>query len=442
MLLNRSSRCDVLESRIESNCAKKLGGSIIVRRSSMIDLENSVFESNFAAGSEDGVGIVNDGQVQCDLELCLPVCTSCREEVAPSSKPTSQQPTVVTTSTNPTTSFSLWLVTITPCLIFLTMIIGRVATRCWQRSRAWSNRYTAVEHPVRELTGMSAVLPRVRGGETSLSDPLDIRPDVVSDSDESIIELAHARPTRIGSDTVDHSDEPSVERVQAARFVMATYEMSPAPTVAIARCDQGPVIQLWSPGMTAVAPLHDVNPVGRRVQDLPFANAHDAIKLCETLERVFEAPAEHDDARPFVLHLLTKHGAVLLEMTLSVLVVSPEPTVVMTGREVESRLGSLIAGRDESVTESSGINSDSSGWDRWSSDAGPTSPGNMQIRDSSRTMEHEMSHVVSELHSRSEASSTHSDWHETQLTTNRRPSSQQSEWTDVSALTMPTMQSE
>ena len=68
-----------------------VGGAVLLRKGSLLDLSQSSFASNFANYShDDGFGIVSlGGKVQCDAFGCLPVCTSC------SALPLTPQPTAV-----------------------------------------------------------------------------------------------------------------------------------------------------------------------------------------------------------------------------------------------------------------------------------------------------------------------------------------------------------
>ena len=81
---------------LTSNTASS-GAALFVYKSGIADLVNSMFDSNVGNDLDDGVGIANlNGQVQCDAIVgCLPVCTVCQDEEAPSLLPT-RPPTELT----------------------------------------------------------------------------------------------------------------------------------------------------------------------------------------------------------------------------------------------------------------------------------------------------------------------------------------------------------
>jgi hypothetical protein len=314
VILLNSSQCAIIRSWVESNRAKTLGGSIVVRRDSVVNLVNSVFQFNIAANNTaaDGVGIVNYGIVQCDVEHCLPCCTGCQD-----SEPSPRRTSAFTPS---------WRVMASGGLVGL--LVGLLIVKRWRLILQWCEH--AVESPEEEgqTTGpLASLLFRAR--ETSLRQPPLTEPDVG-----------------------DESDGESVELVHASQFLVASYETSSAPIVVVGRSDMGIVVKLWSLGMSNTVPMH-VDPVGRPLIDLPFVNVGDACKLQKYIEKTLEAPAEHDTTRACMLHLRTTSGAVLLEMTLNVVIATPEPVIVMKGREVDSRLGCLVAGQDESVVTTS-----------------------------------------------------------------------------------------
>jgi hypothetical protein len=66
------------------------GAALLVHRGGIAYLVNSLFQFNVGNDTDDGVGIMNlHGQVQCDPTIgCLPVCTVCQDEEAPTTMPT------------------------------------------------------------------------------------------------------------------------------------------------------------------------------------------------------------------------------------------------------------------------------------------------------------------------------------------------------------------
>ena len=85
------SQITVANCFLALNYASLGGAAMFVDVGGTVDLANSVLESNVCTNDTDnGVGIVSYGQVQCDATIgCLPVCTVC-QDVAPSLRPTSR----------------------------------------------------------------------------------------------------------------------------------------------------------------------------------------------------------------------------------------------------------------------------------------------------------------------------------------------------------------
>ena len=340
-ILSNSSRCDLVQSRVQSNYAKMLGGSIVVWRGSVINLLDSVFEFNFAANrtATDGVGIMNyDGQVQCDTEHCMSACTTCQDDLVsprptwqPTSPRSSLQPTVATVSKATQKERSI----IPPWVMMVASLIGMMivtGSSHWMRLR-FQCQYRAVEcaeqaeeQPAEQAEEESSATLFLQTRHNLLAGPNST--DGVSES-KSSIELCHA-----------------------SRFLLSSYASSPAPIFVIGRSDMDIIIDVWSTGMASTVPMQ-VDPVGWLITDLPYANARDGLKLHKILADIFGSPADYDNTRPFMLHLRTKNGAVLLEMRLTMYDMTPKPFIVMTGREVESHLFSLIASEDESVVTAS-----------------------------------------------------------------------------------------
>jgi hypothetical protein len=85
------SQITVANCYLAWNYASLGGAAMFVDVGGTVDLANSVLESNVCIfDTDNGVGIVSYGQVQCDATIgCLPVCTVC-QDVAPSLPPTSR----------------------------------------------------------------------------------------------------------------------------------------------------------------------------------------------------------------------------------------------------------------------------------------------------------------------------------------------------------------
>jgi len=95
-------------------------------------------------------------------------------------------------------------------------------------------------------------------------------------------------------------------------------------------------------GMCIAAPMSS-DPVNRNLSRLPFMEASAGTQLCEHLRWMFEAPdVPSSDGHAIMLHLYSKHGPVLLEMVANV-IAQPKRLVIVTGRELNSNLSSLIA---------------------------------------------------------------------------------------------------
>jgi hypothetical protein len=139
---------------------------------------------------------------------------------------------------------------------------------------------------------------------------------------------------------------------------------SPAPIFVLNRDE---TILFWSPGMSIAAPML-LTPVGGRLADLPFVDPSAAATLHVVMRGLFDkdedkgkdtnaaAPDENDDDRfggtsfgntkktTVMLHLHTKHGPVLLEMVANSIGGESEPMIMLSGREVNPELASLMAG--------------------------------------------------------------------------------------------------
>ena len=344
-----------------------LGGSLVVRCGSVIVLVNSAFESNSVVSSTvtDGVGIVNfDGQVQCDVQHCLPVCTACRDGIL-SPRPT-LQPTVASVSKTEQKNYApAWTAFSWGCslgLFFLvaTWMVRRHPTRC-QRSTVAEFPEEAREQAAEQQTAATLVQRARADLRRQLRAGFDAT-DEEDESDASSVESEQAARFLMATyETSSGSDDASVELVHATRFLMASYETSSAPIVVVGRSAIGITIKLWSVGMSNTVPMRTVpataiqaarpsekqaGPVGWLVTDLPFVNAHDGTELVEKLGKTFDSPGKHDNARPCMLHLRTQNGAVLLEMTLSVFVTT-EPVIVMAGREVDSSFAGFLCNEED-----------------------------------------------------------------------------------------------
>ena len=121
----------------------------------------------------------------------------------------------------------------------------------------------------------------------------------------------------------------------------AMMRSSPAPIFVVKRDMR---VSLWSPGMTSAAPL-PIHPVGHHLSELPFVSERSGKKLYSVIGEMFDTPESADQNNPqrIMLYLHAKSGAVLLEMAAHVAGTGSSMVIVMTGRQVESDLGGLIA---------------------------------------------------------------------------------------------------
>ena len=151
---------------------------------------------------------------------------------------------------------------------------------------------------------------------------------IVSIAQPDLIEQPLLGDATRSSSSADTSAADAVELIMASS-AMGAYKMSPAPVFVVARSMR---IILWSPGLATVAPMV-TNPVGCLVSDLPFENASDGVRLHQSLERTFEAPAEHDRAQTFMLHDGAQNPLCDC-VTTPVGVSESETVIVITGRLV------------------------------------------------------------------------------------------------------------
>ena len=281
----------------------------------IVDLLQSVFENNLGANSTDGIGIENSGgQVHChaDGTACFAVCTTCQDDVLPPI-PT-HQPTFGGLSSSPPTPQSaatvprvVWWV---GCGI-LALVTGVVVmTWRWVRARRLSD-----SNPGEELPATLEL--RLQTGRNAFNyQPL------------------------AGSDTDSRGSVSETEKILPSS-VMESFKISPAPIFVIGRNSMRIVV--WSPGMAMAAPMF-VEPLDCLVSGLPFVNESDGFRLHRSLEQIFEAPADRDNGRTFMLHLRARsERVVLLEMIANYFVTEDEPIIALTGREVDSELATLMA---------------------------------------------------------------------------------------------------
>ena len=300
------------------------GGAVLLHAGGTIGLSHSTFQANFDAQNssvpDGGVGIENrGGEVQCDTAGCLPVCTVCLSL----SPPPTPQPTAQDLPTPPPTIQStvqmakhrrfdfylLWLVL--GCLAVVLSVIAFVARNRWACCSA--------------LEGFNF-------GWTDESRSISSSSIEMSPGQQPLMQLA---PRLSDAANSEHESTKLV-----LRSILGSYEHTPAPVFVVSGGSMR--VSLWSPGMEIAAPVV-MNPVGCLLSSLPFVNADDGYRLHRMLRRIFEAPDEHDKAKPFMLYLRTNAEPVLLEMVAHWLAAEPEAFIVMTGRIVSPALAGFIA---------------------------------------------------------------------------------------------------
>ena len=296
---------------------------MLVYESGIIELFKSVFKYNYDDRSQgvDGTGIANlDGSVECDSDAdCIQVCDVCRDEDeteeaeawwSPPPTPSYTPPPSQTSLADATTKARLFAVV-------WALVVGCLAL----------------------LVGMTVALRRRRGcgdcGRTT--------PDAAPNRELSLCTTPEAAPS-LELPLLGRADglEPETEETEAGSvqlILRSVLNGSPAPMVVIGRDMR---IKFWSPGMAIAAPTVE-DPASTRLSDLPFASEGAGTRLFEEVERMFDdALAERGSGQPLMLHLRTQAGPVLLEMAANALVTASGPVVVMTGREVNPELASLM----------------------------------------------------------------------------------------------------
>ena len=303
-----------------------IGGAVLVLDDAEIDLVNSLFESNYDGSNYDasGVGVVSlGGQVQCDVEDCLPVCTSClRETVSPSPHPAAP-------STNEENATVPTVIASTSALLVL-VLVGLLTLR--HRLNATSvTCHVGLEHAAAsfELPDTISTLPLTRYllEDTSVHNPPD----------------------------------PHV-----------SFELLRVSRAAIFVVDRSLRVELWSAGMRMAAPMF-FDPVNRHISDLPFVDALAGSQCRTIIYRPFMASEEQNGNVPtteqlVLLHLYANSGRqVLLEMVVNVVTEGSERHAVLIGREVNSDLATLMANEGTAVSKASSSVS-------WASDRGVVMP--------------------------------------------------------------------
>lgn len=343
---DNASHVDISTSRFESNRAQ-VGAAAVVSASGTIALTNSVFESNFAISNDsDGVGIVNfGGNVECDTTRCLQVCTLCgnKAEFFDGGKLPPPQPATHTASGDRVTMALSAVIgcgaLFAVCAMSVMWWQCRVRKLCCRHENTHRGREGGANGTLVDPLICALLTADHRDEQAYLHDAAADRSEssTSADTGDSTIEMARMLDTDVTqSATVD--DMVSTHSI--VRSVMAS---SPAPILVV---DRQLRITLWSPGMRRAAPML-IDPVGRRISELPFVEAHSRTRCVNVIRRMFAVLEEQSSVQSSVqivmLHLRAQTGHALLEMEANILGTSCEPIVVLTGCRVDSQLAGLIA---------------------------------------------------------------------------------------------------
>ena len=343
----------------------------MVQPGSSVAVLNSVFEFNFAANSTDGYGIVNfDGRVQCDsFDFgCQPVCTICcrrfcRDDTddyvaADYDDDDGDGADLRISPTLPRlVRFQPFPIGIVILLLCSSLCLLGIFARKYRGCRNCAALIRREHHGAIQLY---TILPDESSVNYSLASNAVTRSSAQETDVEEIVhtdEGESEHTTNMDGHLDSAQQDPAADNLRPLGWPgnrerslvtglpqslpWSIMQASSAPIFVIGRSDMGIVIKLCSTGMSKTIPMH-VDPVGRFLTDLPFVNARDGAKWQQNVIRIFEAPAEHDNARTSMLHLCTQNGTMLLEVTLDVFVTASESIIVMTGREVESGLAGLL----------------------------------------------------------------------------------------------------
>ena len=230
-VVGNGSHGHVRATRFEANHAQMFGGAVVVYRSGLMDLLDSVsFEFNFVNGT-DSVGIVNrGGEIQCDANSCFEVCTACRPRV-------DDDALAPTTPQHATAKNESWFIVVVAsfavvCVASVTgAVVCQKAVIC---SRQGSNA-GSVEMCVAGQTPLLAHAEDSMGGAQTESYPVELRSDGTERSVASILAVSHSSNSK---STESDSETGSTEMEILLRS-------SPAPIFVI---DRSLRIKSWSPG--------------------------------------------------------------------------------------------------------------------------------------------------------------------------------------------------
>ena len=341
---------------LTSNTASSSGAALIVREGGIADLVKTVFQANIGTDGDDGVGIVNlNGQVQCDAIVgCLPVCTVCRGEVPslPPTRPPIVQITATPTSASRTRKTDGWPAASTFAVVALSI---------W----CLASSVLAVKQLWRLKLGRDA---DQRSGRES-SDGVEV--NLLQSPLVQKVVFHDVATTR----NRNAAEEP-VHTGNRVALPWSAIGSSPASILAINRemrieawsqgaCDScllwcygpshvNPALRFVSrvhlfvgAGMFVSVPLVD-DPRDQLITALPFVNPSAGIRCHNAIRQVFDARIEQENVQ-IVLNLETLNGPTLLEMVANVVRTESNVLVILTGREVDSALASLLH-NPESVT--------------------------------------------------------------------------------------------
>ena len=103
---------------------------------------------------------------------------------------------------------------------------------------------------------------------------------------------------------------------------------------------------LCNAGMSAAVPI---TPVGKQLFDLPFVNKRAKMKFTSAIHR--QISTHEFDKQSVVLHLDIQNRRVLFSMVAKLVEIGPELFIVLTGREVDSNLATLLYTEERSSVD-------------------------------------------------------------------------------------------
>ena len=247
-VVGNGSHGHVRATRFEANHAQMFGGAVVVYRSGLMDLLDSVsFKFNLVNGT-GSVGIVNrGGEIQCDANSCFEVCTACRPRV-------DDDALAPTTPQHATAKNESWFIVVVASFAVVCVAGVTGAVVCQKAVISWRQGSNAgsVEMCVAGQTPLLAHAEQQQpavdrdfseqqpsedsmGGAQTETYPVELMSDGTERSVASILAVSHSSNSK---STASDSETGSTEMEILLRS-------SPAPIFVI---DRSLRITSWSPG--------------------------------------------------------------------------------------------------------------------------------------------------------------------------------------------------